>query len=108
MLFRSFRSVIEFFEMGGTLKIADSDSANMVLAQLESIPTLLNHVAAAPSGLEGQRVADAEFILEGLCASDKIGRSEERGFVAAERRTAGQDLYRDYTMERNRNKKPLN
>ena len=49
------------------------------------------------------------MILEGLHATDKISRSEERGFSASERsKGAGQDLYRDYQMERNRYKKPLN
>jgi hypothetical protein len=49
------------------------------------------------------------MILEGLHSMDKITRTEERGFAAAERKGAGgQELYRDYTMERNRYKKPLN
>ena len=100
-----FKSVIEYFELGGSLKVADTDTTRSVLAQLQRVPTLMDHVTE--SG-EGARVALAELILEGLCASDKIGRSEERGFVGVERRAAAQDLYRDYTMERNRNKKPLN
>jgi magnesium chelatase subunit I len=100
-----FKNVIEYFELGGTLKVADTDSTASVLAQLQRVPTLMDHVTESA---EGARVAVAEFILEGLYASDKIGRSEERGFVGVERRAAAQDLYRDYTMERNRNKKPLN
>ena len=48
------------------------------------------------------------MILEGLHSVDKLSRSEERGFAAADRRGASQDLYRDYTIERNRHKKPLN
>jgi magnesium chelatase subunit I len=55
------------------------------------------------------RAAAGEMILEGLHATDKISRSEERGFSATERGRGGsQDLYRDYQMERNRYKKPLN
>lgn len=100
-----FKSVIEFFELGGSLKVSDADSTKTVLAQLQRVPTLMENIAE-PN--EGARVALAELILEGLYASDKIGRSEERGFVGVERRAAGQDLYRDYTMERNRHKKPLN
>jgi magnesium chelatase subunit I len=100
-----FKSVIEYFELGSTLKVSDTDSTKSVLAQLQRVPTLMDHVTESS---EGARVALAEFILEGLHASDKIGRSEERGFVGVERRAAAQDLYRDYTMERNRNKKPLN
>ena len=38
-----------------------------------------------------------------------LGRVLRKRFVpAAERRAASQDLYRDYTIERNRYKKPLN
>jgi magnesium chelatase subunit I len=100
-----FKNVIEYFELGGNLKVSDTDSMKDVLAQLQRVPTLFDHVTGES---EGDRVATTEFILEGLYASDKIGRSEERGFVGVERRAAAQDLYRDYTMERNRYKKPLN
>jgi magnesium chelatase subunit I len=100
-----FKGVIEYFELGGTLKVSDDDSTKSVLAQLQRVPTLLDNVSESDDGL---RVSSAEFILEGLYASDKIGRSEERGFVSVERRSGTQDLYRDYTMERNRHKKPLN
>jgi magnesium chelatase subunit I len=101
-----FKSVIEFFELGGSLKVSDADSTKTVLEQLQRVPTLMENIAESN---EAARVALAELILEGLYASDKIGRSEERGFVGMEqRRAAGQDLYRDYTMERNRHKKPLN
>jgi magnesium chelatase subunit I len=96
--------VIEFFESGGNIRFSDTDSAKAVLAQLARVPTLLERTSESSEAL---RAASAEFILEGLYASDKIGRSEERGFTAAERKT-GQDLYRDYTLERSRSKKPLN
>ena len=67
----------------------DEDApAAVVLKQLERIPGLLAHVGAlavqatdpAPA-----RAAAAEFILEGLYAQKKIGRSDDRGFVAVER-----------------------
>jgi magnesium chelatase subunit I len=79
---------------------------------MESVHGLLDkaEVLGAPSDSSpGVRAAAAEMILEGLHATDKITRSEERGFTAPERsKGAGQDLYRDYQMERNRYKKPLN
>jgi len=100
-----FKSVIEFFELGGNIHFSESDSLTKVLAQLARVPTLLER---ASSTSDAARVAAGEFILEGLYASDKIGRSEERGFVAVERKAAGQELYRDYTIERSRSKKPLN
>jgi hypothetical protein len=61
----------------------------------------------ALDGPPGLLASAGELILEGLHSMDKIGRSEERGFAAVERRTP-QDLYRDYSAERNRHKKPLN
>lgn len=100
-----FKSVIEYFELGGNVRFSDSDPAGVVLTQLERVPTLFEY---SDDHSEMARVATAEFVLEGLYASDKIGRSEERGFVAVERKTASQDLYRDYTLERTRSKKPLN
>jgi magnesium chelatase subunit I len=100
-----FKSVIEFFEAGGSIRLSEADSVKTSLAQLARIPTLLDRSPVAP---ETARLAEAEFILEGLYASDKIGRSEERGFVGIERKAPSQELYRDYTLERGRSKKPLN
>ena len=100
-----FKGVIDFFDGGGHIRFLDTDAEEAVLRQLERVPTLTDREKSATAGA---RVAMAEFILEGLYASDKIGRSEERGFIAAERKTAAQDLYRDYNFERSRSKKPLN
>ncbi|HET9216144.1 MAG TPA: magnesium chelatase [Terriglobia bacterium] len=100
-----FKSVIEFFEMGGSIPIAETDSVKVTLSQLARIPTLLERT---PTAADTLRLALSEFILEGLYASDKIGRSEERGYIGIERKTAPQELYRDYTIERSRSKKPLN
>jgi len=100
-----FKTVIEFFEMGGNIHFSESDSMKHVLVQLCRVPTLLDRAADSS---ESGRIAQGEFILEGLYASDKIGRSEERGFVGVERKSQAQELYRDYTLERSRSKKPLN
>ncbi|HEX5000533.1 MAG TPA: magnesium chelatase [Terriglobia bacterium] len=100
-----FKPVTEFFEVGGALKVSDTDSAAELLAKMEQVPALMSYV---PDGDDMERVAQAELILEGLYASDKIGRSEERGFVAVERRISPQDLYPDYPRERSRHKNPLN
>ncbi len=100
-----FKPVIEFFESGGSIRLGETDPLSVSLSHVARVPTLLDRTA---KGSDGVRLAEAEFILEGLCASDKIGRSEERGFVGVERKAPAQDLYRDYTLERNRSKKPLN
>ncbi len=106
-----FKSVIEWFEMGGNLKFADTDPSERLVNTMESVHGLLDK--ALPLGVTFDspvplRAAAGEMILEGLHSIDKISRSEERGYVSAERRAAAQDLYRDYTLERNRHKKPLN
>jgi magnesium chelatase subunit I len=105
-----FKQVIEWFEMGGALKLSDVESTGDVLERFASVQGLLDRIdvlGAPPDSSPALRAAAAEMILEGLHSVDKISRSEERGFVAPERK-APQDLYRDYTLERNRHKKPLN
>jgi magnesium chelatase subunit I len=106
-----FKSVIEWFEMGGNLKFSDTDNSEHVVKAMSAIQGLLDKSLAlgvtfdSPLGL---RASAGEMILEGLHSIDKISRSEERGYGSAERRVAAQDLYRDYGLERNRHKKPLN
>ena len=103
-----FKPVIDWFESGGNLKFSDVDSAEKMLSQMDGVQGLLDKThGLAPGNSPAMKAAIGEFILEGLHAVDKIGRSEERGFTASERK-ASQELYRDYTMERNRHKKPLN
>ena len=105
-----FKPVVEWFETGGHLKFSDVDSASIVLARLDKVQGLLEKLEgldAGPGTPPAIRVAAAELILEGLYSIEKISRSEERGYAASERKPA-QELYRDYNMERNRYKKPLN
>ena len=61
-----------------------------VLAQLRRVPEVLENLAAlgvdAGRGRAALAAAAGEFVLEGLWAQKKIGRSDDRGFVAPERR----------------------
>jgi magnesium chelatase subunit I len=105
-----FKQIIDWFEMGGNLKISDVAPAASVLSSLDCVQGLLEKtdvLGVNPESPVGFRAAAAEMILEGLHSIDKISRSEERGFTAIERK-GSQELYRDYTIERNRHKKPLN
>jgi magnesium chelatase subunit I len=108
-----FKQIIDWFEMGGNLKLADTEAALSILSRLERVQGLLEKIdvlGARSDSPAGMRAAAAEMILEGLHSVDKISRSDERGFAASDRKAAAsaQDLYRDYTLERNRYKKPLN
>jgi magnesium chelatase subunit I len=83
------RAVAAFFETGQSLKLRDDGSAEEALQQLKRVPGLIEHVAALgcqPGDPTPLVVAAAEFVLEGLWAQKKIGRSDDRGFVAVERK----------------------
>jgi magnesium chelatase subunit I len=81
------RTVIEWFDLGGSLPLSDSSSADEVIAQTQGVQGLREltaHAGLAP-GAAAPAVASAiDFILEGLYAQKKISRSEDRGYSAAE------------------------
>jgi len=82
-------AVIQWFELGGSLKLDDSASSAELVEQLGRIQGLLEKTGALGLGVsepDAVRAAAAEFILEGLYAHRRLSRSEERGFVADERR----------------------
>jgi magnesium chelatase subunit I len=84
-----FAPVVQFFEAGGTLRIRQDSPATEVLGQLHQVPAVLEHVGLLgvnPEDAAPLLAAAGEFILEGLWAQKKVGRSDDRGFVAAERR----------------------
>jgi magnesium chelatase subunit I len=85
------RQVVAHFEGGASLKLSDDASAAETIAQLDTIPGLLDHVRhlglSRQAGPAPLLAAAGEFILEGLHAQKKIGRSDERGYVAPERRS---------------------
>jgi magnesium chelatase subunit I len=86
------RAVVAFFEGGGNLKVSDEMASAEILSQLSRVPSLLDFVTNL--GIERTDpaplvVSAAELILEGLWAQKKIGRSDDRGYVAPERRTEG-------------------
>jgi magnesium chelatase subunit I len=91
------RPVVSYFESGSSLKLRDDASAEDLLSELKRVPGLLEH---APNlGISSNDpppllAAAGEFMLEGLHAQKKIGRSEDRGYMAAERPDTDVDLER--------------
>lgn len=85
------QAIVKWFELGGELKIDESMPAAEVFEQLKKIQGMLDHIELA--GLKdpkntSEKAAAAEFILEGLWAHKRIGRSEERGFFAEQQQRA--------------------
>jgi magnesium chelatase subunit I len=81
------RTVVEWFDLGGSLPLSDCTSAEDVIAQTRGVQGIVE--LAEKAGLRGGApapvVASAiDFVLEGLYAQKKISRSEERGYAAAE------------------------
>ena len=81
------RTVVEWFDLGGSLPLSDTSSADEVIVQTQGVQGLreLAQRAGLPAGAAAPTVASAiDFVLEGLYAQKKIGRSDERGYSAAE------------------------
>jgi magnesium chelatase subunit I len=81
----NFQSVIQWFEMGGELKLPELATTTERHQQLSKIQGLMEHIGKL--GVHerkdtGPAAAAAELILEGLWAHRRIGRSEERGYFA--------------------------
>jgi magnesium chelatase subunit I len=94
--------VIQWFDLGGSLKLDEhADSAAMV-KQLSGIQGLMEKtktLGIGPNEPDALRASAAEFILEGLHAQRRISRNEERGFAAEEKR-------RDSPREEGRGERP--
>ncbi|HTX77002.1 MAG TPA: hypothetical protein VMD29_12410, partial [Terracidiphilus sp.] len=76
-----------WFNLGGAVKLDDTQPAESALAALCQIQGLMERLEPAgvkPADPAPKLVAAAEFLLEGLVAHRKLSRSEERGFVAQE------------------------
>jgi magnesium chelatase subunit I len=86
----NFQPVVQWFELGGELKVAPQASSSELLGELKKIQGLFDHLgklSASPKDDAAKVASAAEFILEGLWAHKRINRSEERGYFADARRT---------------------
>ena len=81
--------IVQWFELGGTLKVTDGEPARNVVEQLGQIQGLLELAAAAVGDRADDPEAVAsvgEFLLDGLYAYRRISRNEELGYVAQEKK----------------------
>jgi len=85
------QQVVQWFDLGGEIKLAESVSSKEVFNSLKNIQGLADKLEALgitnKVAVEAQ-VSAAEFVLEGLYAHKRIGRSEERVFTAGEKQPA--------------------
>ena len=80
------RTVIEWFDLGGSLPLSDSSSADEVVSQthgVQGLRELAAHAGVKPGAAAPSVASAIDFILEGLYAQKKISRSEERGYSAS-------------------------
>ena len=94
--------IVCWFNDGGSIRVSDTDGAELCLSSFRHVTGLLN--AAVQSGLATRSqiellVAVCELVLEGLHAQKKIGRSEERGYVAAKQEPRSQS-YESFSRSR--------
>jgi len=81
----NFQPVIQWFELGGELKLPELATTPERCQQLSKIQGLLENIGrlgVTDRKDAGSTAAAAEMILEGLWAHRRIGRSEERGYFA--------------------------
>ncbi len=104
------RQIVQWFDLGGEIKVSESAGAKEVLETVKGIQGLMEKVSAldvsSKDNVESQ-VSAAEFVLEGLYAHKRIGRTEERVFTAGEK----QPKKAERTYEREepfRNRRPYN
>lgn len=105
------QQVIQWFDLGGEIQIAEGAAATDVLQTLRNIQGLmdkLTRVNVGPKDSPEAQVSAAEFVLEGLHALKRIGRNEERVFKAEEKqpRIAEKPFEREEGPYRSR--RPLN
>ena len=82
------QQIVQWFDLGGEIKLADSAAAAQVFETLKSIQGLnekLTALGVKTKDIVEEQVAAAEFVLEGLYAHKRIGRNEERVFTAGEK-----------------------
>jgi magnesium chelatase subunit I len=81
------RSVIEWFDLGGTLNLGDAVSSKEVLSQARGVHGLVDlahRAGIAPDAPAPVVAAAVDFVLEGLYSQKRIGRSDERGYHGTE------------------------
>jgi magnesium chelatase subunit I len=107
---QNMQQVIQWFDLGGSIQLSDLAAAAEVSETLKGIQGLNEKLS--PLGIKSKdpaevQVSAAEFILEGLYAHKRIGRSEERVFSAGEKQPRREPNERERQQDRFRDDLPF-
>jgi magnesium chelatase subunit I len=99
------KQIEQWFNLGGSVQLNDSQAAATSLAELQQIQGLFDKLHPLKIGDDTAAeaaVSAAEFLLEGMTAHKRISRAEERVFTAAEKkqRTDQASQYAEQMRER--------
>jgi magnesium chelatase subunit I len=81
------RTIVEWFDLGGTLNLGDGVAAPDVVSQARHVQGLIElatRAGIAPDSPTPVIAAAVDFVLEGLYSQKKIGRSDDRGYHGTE------------------------
>jgi magnesium chelatase subunit I len=79
------RGVVEWFELGGSLLLSDTFSSAELLDRARAVHGLIElaeHAGVAADAAPPLLASAVDFVLEGLYALKRIGRSDEQGYHA--------------------------
>jgi magnesium chelatase subunit I len=96
------RPVIEWFEQGGTIDLADTTPAAELLNKVKAIDgleRLIRSLGAKDRDPAPLQAAFADFLLEGLCALKRISRTDEGKLYAQPTAAAKRPERRDRDLE---------
>lgn len=86
--------IIQWFDLGGTLKLDEHASAEHVVRELSTIQGLLEKTGKLGLGAnesDSLRASAAEFILEGLYSHRRISRNLDQGYGAEDKKAAASE-----------------
>ena len=81
------KTAIEWFDLGGSLSLSDTTSAQSLVEQarrVQGLVELASRAGIAPDAPVPLLAAGVDFVLEGLYSQKKISRSDDRGYHGAE------------------------
>ena len=105
------QQIVQWFDLGGEIGMSDTAAAKDVLPGLKGIQGLMDKLGPLEVGGKDSaeiQVSAAEFLLEGLYAHKRIGRSEERVFTAGEKQPKHAEKHYEREEPPFRGRRPYN